>query len=202
VKKFFEWLVALGPVGVFILAILDSAGVPVVGGVDALLILITVTNPSAAYLAAAVAVAGSVIGSLVLFLIARKGGEAYLERYTVSRRGLRFKAWFLEYGLVTVFVPAVVPIVPMPMKVFVLSAGALGVSIWIFSAVLVVARSIRYFVIAWMGLRLGNQTLPYLGHHIGQLAALAVGLFAGLYVLIMLLDRRRKLRSVVEEDPT
>ncbi|MBV8818482.1 MAG: VTT domain-containing protein [Acidobacteriaceae bacterium] len=200
--KLFEWLVALGPVGTLMVSALDSAGIPMVGGVDALLIVVAVTSPSAAYLSAALAVAGSVAGSLVLFMIARKGGEAYLDKHTVSRRGLGLKSWFLEYGLLTVFVPAVVPIVPMPMKIFVLSAGALGVSPWVFSLVLGVARVIRYFIIAWMSLRLGSGTLPYLRQHLWQLVALAIGLFGFLYVVISVVDRRRKLRRAVQDETT
>ncbi len=189
---FVEILGALGPLGVLILAVLDSAGVPVVGGVDALMIWISVSNPGVAYSAAGCAVLGSVIGSLFLFFIARKGGEAYLHKYT-SARALRFKAWFLEYGMLTVFVPAAIPIIPMPVKIFVLSAGALGINTWMFTAVLLLGRLMRYFAIAWLGLRLGSDTLPYLRQHVWQLSFMAVGLFAVLYLLIHLLDRRRKI---------
>ncbi len=190
-KGFVEWLRALGPLGVFFLAILDGAGVPLVGGVDALLVWVAVTNPAAAYMSAATAVAGSMIGSLFLFMLARKGGEAYLSRYTSRPRGARLRNWFLEYGLLTVFVPALVPI-PMPMKIFVLSAGALGVKPWLFSIVLLAARILRYFFLAWLGLQLGYQTLPYLKHHVWQLCAVAAGLFVVLYLSIKFIDRRRK----------
>ena len=173
------------------MAILDSAGIPVVGGVDALLIWVSVTSPGTAYLAAATAVIGSLIGSLVLFFLARKGGEAYLARYTSSRRGAKLKSWFLEYGLLTVFVPSV-SFVPMPLKVFVISAGALGVNPLLFALVLTVARVIRYFFLAWLGLRLGDQALPYLKQHIWMFVALAIGLFASLYFLIAYLDKRRR----------
>lgn len=190
-----ETLRALGPLGVFVLAILDSAGVPIVGGVDALLIWVTVTNPGVAYWAAGMAVAGSVIGSLILFSLARKGGQAYLNRYTLSSRGARLKTWFLEYGLLTVFVPAVIPIVPMPLKVFVLSAGALRVNPVVFAGVMCCGRFIRYFTIAWLGLQLGDATIPYLRNHIWQLVGIAVFLFVSLYFTIRRFDGRRKLRN-------
>ena len=96
-----------------------------VGGVDALVVLVSALDSSRAYWAAAAAIVGSVAGSLGLFYIARKGGEAYLLRHTTSGRGARLRAWFLEYGLLTVFVPAFVPVIPLPLKIFVLSAGAL-----------------------------------------------------------------------------
>ena len=192
-KGILETLRALGPAGVLVLAMLDSAGVPVVGGVDALLIWVTVTNRSAAYPAAGLAVIGSVVGSLFLFSLARKGGEAYLERYTLSPRGAHFKAWFLEYGLLTIFVPAVVPIVPMPLKVFVLSAGALRVRPVVFAAVMLAARTIRYFTIAWLGRQLGDGTIPYLRHHIWQLVGLTGFLFLSLYLALRYFHRRNKL---------
>jgi membrane protein YqaA with SNARE-associated domain len=192
VRGFVEWVRALGPLGVFLLAMLDGAGVPLVGGVDALLVWVAVTIPAAAYISAAAAIAGSAIGSVFLFLLARKGGEAYLSRYTSTPRGKRLRNWFLEYGLLTVFVPALVPI-PMPMKIFVLSAGAMGVRPWLFTVVVVAARIPRYFFLAWLGLQLGNQTLPYLKHHVWQLCGIAVVLFVVLYLGIKYIDRRRKL---------
>jgi membrane protein YqaA with SNARE-associated domain len=199
VRHFVETLRALGPAGVLIIAILDCAGVPVIGGVDALVIFVSIATPQSAYPAAGMAVLGSLIGSLFLFIVARKGGEAYLDKYTVTPQGARLKSWFLEYGLLTVFVPAAVPIIPMPLKVFILSAGALGVSPVVFTVVLLVARLIRYYTIAYLALRLGNQTLPYLRHHIWQLLAIAVGGFVSLYILIRFADRRRKLRTLVTD---
>jgi len=47
-----------------LLAIADSAGVPIVGGVDALLIAIAVSRPRLAYISAICAIIGSLIGSL------------------------------------------------------------------------------------------------------------------------------------------
>ncbi len=198
-KHFILALQALGPTGVLLLAILDSLGLPLVGGVDALLIWVSVTNPAAAYPAAGTAVVGSVIGGLILFLLARKGGEAYLDRHTVSPRTARFRKWFREYGLLTIFVPAGVPIVPLPLKVFVLSAGAMGVSPLAFTSVMLLARLLRYFFLAWMVLRLGPDTLPYLKAHLWELVGIAIALFAGLYLLLKYLDRRRRLRTIVAE---
>lgn len=198
-RHFVETLRALGPLGVLLLAILDCAGIPVVGGVDALVVFVSIATPAQAYPAAGMAVLGSIIGSLFLFVIARKGGEAYLDKYTSTPKGARLKRWFLEYGLLTIFVPAGVPIIPMPLKVFILSAGALGVSPIVFTLVLLLARVIRYYTIAYLSLQLGGQTLPYLRHHIWHLLGIAVSLFVTLYLAIRVLDRRRKLRKLVED---
>ena len=125
-KRVTEALIAFGPLGLFLFAIADGAGVPSPGGLDAVLILLCANNPAAAYLLATVTLVGSITGCMILFYIARRGGEAYLAKYTASGRGARFKAWFQHYGLLTIFIPALIPI-PMPLKVFVICAGALGI---------------------------------------------------------------------------
>jgi uncharacterized membrane protein YdjX (TVP38/TMEM64 family) len=179
---------------VFLLAIIDSGGVPLVSGVDALLVLVSVWNPSQAYLSAVAAIAGSTIGSLGLFFIAKKGGEGYLLRYTSEGRGARLRAWFQEYGLLTIFVPALL-VIPMPLKICVLCAGALGVRWHRFLIVLLAARIPRYILLAWLGTRLGDQTLPYLRQHVWALLVFAVILFSGLYLIIRLLHRKRLSKS-------
>ena len=63
-------LVSYGPLGILLLAFIDSAGIPVASGMDALVILVAVKAPSRAYFAASLGVLGSLIGNLVLFMAA------------------------------------------------------------------------------------------------------------------------------------
>jgi uncharacterized membrane protein YdjX (TVP38/TMEM64 family) len=182
--------VSWGPLGVFFAAILDSAGIPIVGGVDALIVLVAVYDPRQGYVAAIAAIVGSILGNLILFFIARKGGEQYLRRYTSHGRGARLRAWFVEYGLLTIFVPALI-IVPLPLKLFVISAGALDGKVVRFVAVLAAARIPRYLFLAWLGTRLGKDTLPYLRHHVWQIALFGLALFAVLYLAILWEHRHR-----------
>ena len=165
-----------------------------IGGVDALIVLIAVVDHAQAYWSAAAAMAGSLIGCLLLFFMARKGGEAYLQRHTISPREARFRAWFHEYGLLTVFVPAFVPI-PLPLKIFIVSAGALEESPISFTIVMFAARIPRYLFLAWLGTRLGSETVPYLRLHAWQFGLLAIGLFAILYLVVGFLHRRHLTKS-------
>jgi membrane protein YqaA with SNARE-associated domain len=187
--------VSWGPGGVFFLGLLDSTGIPMVGGVDLYIVLVAMVDRSQGYLAAAAAIAGSLIGSLVLFMIARKGGAEYHRRHTSSPRGAKLRAWFHEYGLLTVFVPAFVPIIPLPLKIFIISAGALEESPMTFSIVLLAARIPRYMFLAWLGSRLGADTIPYLRQHIWELVLLAAALFVVLYFGVRIVHNYRVSKS-------
>jgi membrane protein YqaA with SNARE-associated domain len=186
-----------GPHGLFFLAILDSAGLPVVGGVDALLIAIATNTPGQAYLAATLAVAGSLAGSLVLFAIARKGGEVLLSKHISGRRGARLHLWFQRYGLVTVFIPAISPL-PLPLKIPIFCAGALRVRISYFIAVVLAARSIRYFALAYLAQRYGHETLRFLLSHGLLVAAIAIGLAVAAVVGLRLYQRHEAALGVPE----
>jgi membrane protein DedA with SNARE-associated domain len=174
-----------------LLAVLDSVGLPLPGGVDALLIAVAAVKPSRAYLAAMLTTVGSVAGCMVLFYIARKGGERYLDKYTQAGKGLRFRLWFLRYGLVTVFVPALLPI-PLPTKVFVICAGALGVRAVPFLLVVLAGRIPRCFGLAYLGAQLGEHSGAWLRAHAWHLAVVALVLLACLFMLIKLAGRSRQ----------
>jgi membrane protein DedA with SNARE-associated domain len=183
---------AWGPAGLFLLAILDSAGIPLHPGVDALIVFLAAKDPAHAYLNALIAVAGSIIGCMTLYYIARKGGQRYLDARTQSGSAAKFRAWFQRYGLATVFIPGVVPILPLPMKVFVISAGALGVRPLPFLLVVLAARVPRFLALAYLGTKLGQGSLDYLKHHIWHLAGFAVLLLVVILVVLRISDHYRE----------
>jgi membrane protein DedA with SNARE-associated domain len=189
-RRFVDTLIGWGPLGVFLFALLDSAGIPLVGGVDALLLTVSVLRPELAYLSAAAAIGGSLIGSWFLFALARKGGEAYLNRHTITPRGRKLRDWFQHYGLITVFIPALLPI-PLPLKIPVLCAGALGVSRRMFLGVLAAARIPRYFGLAWLGRQLGDDAGAWLKAHAWHIVIFALVLFVLLFGLVWWKDRQR-----------
>src|SRR6266849_5719792 len=107
---------------------------------------------------------------------------------TEPGRGERFRKWFQRFGLVTVFVPALIPI-PMPLKFFVISAGALRTRFLPFLTVILLARLPRYFGEAWLGIRLGQESTAFLKQHVWHFVVAAVGLFILIYLLILASER-------------
>lgn len=184
-------LVEFGPVGLLVLSFIDSVGVPVATGLDALLILIAVKTPQSAYLGAIACFTGSLGGNYLLFRIARSGGRRYLEKSGNPERVRRFRLWFERYGLVTVFIPALLPI-PLPLKLFVVSAGALQTGVRPFLLTVMLARFLRFFGDAWLGIHLGEGSGSYLKAHSWHFVGFALLLLLGLFSLIRLNDHWRQ----------
>ncbi len=186
-----DLLVSWGPLGLFLLSTIESMGIPNPGGTDAVLLVLTIAKPENAWLCAALAICGSLLGTMFFFEIARRGGERYLLRYTSSGRGARFRTWFVRYGLVTVFIPALLPIPFLPFKVFAACSGAMCVSRTRFLLVLVAGRIPRYFALAYLGAQLGEASGAWVKGHLWHMLAIAVVLSAVLYALIRWSDRNR-----------
>lgn len=185
------WLQTYGPWGVFGLALIDSMGVPLPTATDLVLLSIGMTGASgAAYLAAFLAVVGSLIGNAFLFQAVRHGRRLMTREEAAPGR---FQLWFRQYGLFTVFVPAIVPILPLPLKVFVISAGALRTPFNRFLGVLAIARVIRFFGLAYLALQLGADAEGFIRRNAWTMIGIALALAFVLYFI----GRRRRATQLV-----
>ena len=188
-------LLAFGPFGILLVALLDSLVIPLPAGVDVLVLTIAVeyvNDPQRAYFAAFMAVIGSTAGNIALFLAARHGTRWLIKDVTPSPRAQKFHDWFHRYGLLTVFVPCVTPVIPFPLKVFVVSAGALRTPLSKFILVVVTARILRYFGEAWLGLNLGPHAEAFLRRNAWSLLGAALAMAMIFYVAIRWNERRRE----------
>jgi membrane protein YqaA with SNARE-associated domain len=191
--KIAEALLAYGLWGVMLLSVIDSAGIPIPSGVDFLVVTIAASSakaPRYAYFVALLAVFSSTVGNIVLFMAARHGRRLVSKSEPAPGKGKRFQQWFDRYGLLSVFVPAVTPVVPLPLKVFVVSAGALRTPVGRFVAVVVLARIIRYFGEAWLGIQLGEDAKGFLIRNGWTIAGVAMAATLALVFLVRLKDRR------------
>lgn len=184
-----DLLLSWGPLGIFAFSLIDGLGLPNPGGTDVFLLVLTIAHANP-WLCAFLATLGSVIGSAIFYEIISRGGERWLTTFIASPRGQRFRSWFLRYGLVTVFIPALLP-VPLPFKAFAGCAAALRVSRTRFLLVIGVARLPRYFGLAYLGNQLGENSLHWVQGHLWQLITVAVLLAALLFALIRASDTAR-----------
>jgi membrane protein DedA with SNARE-associated domain len=193
-RKFTTALIAYGPWGVLLLSVLDSMGIPIPAAIDFLLVGVgaaSVRAPQHAYFSALLAVLGSTVGNILLFMGARHGRRLFSKTGPQPGTPQRFQKWFHRYGLLSVFVPAVTPVVPLPLKVFVISAGAFHTPFSRFLTVILLARIIRYFGEAWLGIQLGEDAKGFLIHNGWTIAGVALAATLALVFVVRLNDRRR-----------
>lgn len=180
------WFIAAakswGPFGAFLIAFGDSAFVPLPQGVDALLITQALASPEKALLAAALAVLGSVLGSLILYGIARKAGRLALES-RVSEKGIaKLEEQTRRYGPLGVVVPMMVPL-PLPTKIFVIAAGVFQMKIWHFLAATAFGRAVRYGGEVWLALEYGERATAVIKRN-APMAGIAAVVLIALFFLV------------------
>jgi membrane protein YqaA with SNARE-associated domain len=183
---------ALGAPGLFLISFLDSSVLtfPVIN--DLLLIELSIEHPSRMPLYALMAATGSVLGCVLLYFIARKGGEAFFHR-KAGERGAAIRHWVEENGFVGMLIAALLP-PPTPFKFFVFAAGVFEVPLWSYISAITLARAIRYFGIGYLAIRYGNDALPYLKGHKLEAAVIII-----LFVLLSYLGSKVILRRKPEQ---
>jgi membrane protein YqaA with SNARE-associated domain len=195
--RFRHWIAAtlpaLGAGGIFLAAFLDSSFVSLPLINDFLVVEMSVLRPARMPLYAAVATLGSLAGCLLLFFLARKGGEVYFHRHA-GGRAARVRAWLRRYEFLAIAVPAILP-PPMPFKLFVLGAGVFQGEVGTFSMALVVGRGFRYFALGFLAVRYGENAQRALAEH-----KLAFVLAALAFVALSYLVTRAAFRKEVASD--
>jgi len=153
----------LGAPGLFLISFLDSSVLtfPVIN--DLLLIEISIQHPLRMPLYAAMAGLGSLLGCLLLYFIAKKGGEALFKRKAGSHAHA-IRRWVERNGFGGMLLAALLP-PPTPFKVFVFAAGVFEVPLASFVSAIALARAIRYFGIGYLAVRYGNDAMPFLRQH-------------------------------------
>ena len=153
----------LGAPGLFLISFLDSSVLtfPVIN--DLLLIDLSIQHPERMPLYAFMAALGSLLGCVLLYFIARKGGEAFFHK-RAGDRAHTIRHWVERNGFGGMLVAALLP-PPTPFKIFVFAAGVFEVPLASFASAIALARAIRYFGVGYLAVRFGNNALPLLQQH-------------------------------------
>jgi len=162
-SPFARWLMNLGPVGLFGLAVVDSSviPIPVPGSTDLILLLLTAfraRSASSPIILAASAFAGSAIGGYLAWAAGKRGGEAALTKLGKGRFVRSIHGWVRHKGMLSVGLAAILP-PPIPLTPFLLAAGALGLSRNRFLIAYCAGRAVRYGAVAWLGYRYGRAVV-------------------------------------------
>jgi membrane protein YqaA with SNARE-associated domain len=188
-EKLLEWLITYGWMGLFGISLVDSSGVPLPGGPDAAMILLSANAHAMMPVYALAATVGSTIGCTLLYLAARQAGSAALKRIAPERRD-RIENLLGRFDMVAVMVPAVLP-PPFPFKPFVLSAGVFKLKISRFVAAIFIGRAIRFLIEGWLAIKFGEEAGAIIKRN--GLTVLAV---VGIIVVVVLALRVYRARRV------
>lgn len=178
-----QHLAALGIPGLFLIALLDAAAVPVPGGAEALTMFLAWQEPAQLPVIVLAGALGATIGALVFYRLGRMGGDLALSRLDparqewVKRQVTRHAFWAL---LVCVMLPP-----PFPTKPLVLAAGVVGTRLAVFATAVFTGRVVRYSVLGYLGYRFGDQAARAVRTYYPQVLLVAAGL-----LLLYLLGRK------------
>jgi membrane protein YqaA with SNARE-associated domain len=158
------WATEFGGIGLFVLAMLDSSFLSFPQVNDLLIIYLSTKTPALMPYYAGMTTAGSIVGCFLLYAFARRGGEMFLRKRFSGERVERGLALYQRHGLLAVVVPSLLP-PPTPFKLFVLLAGAAGVSPWKFGAAIAIGRGIRYFGQGYLAVLYGEAAAEWVRNH-------------------------------------
>ena len=125
-----------------------------------------------AVLCTVASVLGGIAGYAIGFFLFEALAEPTLVRLGKAEAMAEFAARIEEVGGVAVFGAA---LTPFPYKVITIMSGALQINFGVFVAASVVGRSLRFFLVAAVVKKLGNQAERWLKEHF---ALFTLGLFA------------------------
>jgi len=163
-RSFSHWILTLfaSPVGVFVLAALDSTlffSLPF--GIDAAVIILAARLRELWWAVPLLATSGSVVGAALTFWMGVKIGEQGLDRWVPAKRLKRIRDRVRKSGAIALAVLDLIP-PPFPFTPFVLAAGALEVKTTTFFVTLTVCRIFRFGLEAALAQRYGARILAWL----------------------------------------
>jgi membrane protein YqaA with SNARE-associated domain len=190
-----EYLITYGAFGLYVVALLDSTFVPLPSSADALMLLLSTTNPRWMLLYAFMATSGSALGCFILYLISRRAGARALNRFSEAKRN-RVKNWIERYDMFAVLAATLLP-PPFPFKLFVVTAGVFRFSLLRFMLAIIVGRGFRFLLEGYFAVRYGTQAKEILAKYYPWIG---LGLVVGI-VIFVLLRQKFKRPEIVPDHP-
>ena len=194
----------LGVWGLAGLALLDSALIPLPGGLIGWVVFYVAADGKNFLLCALVTAAMSTLGSLLPFYVGRIGGEAFLLKKINRERYERLRDRFERQEFLAIMLPAMSP-PPVPLKLFEFCAGVFEMRVRNFLLALFAGKFIQFLVVALFALRYGTAASTII-QNAYRTHARAVLTVLGLLVFILLVwvvrrvfDRRRGTLLPIEE---
>lgn len=152
---------------------------------DVLMIPMILARPARAWVIATVALVGSVLGGILGYAIGwglfESVGRPVLEFYGKEAYFGEFSARYNEYGAWAVLFAGVTP---FPFKVITILSGSTGLNLGVFMVASVIARGLRFFVLAALLWKFGAPIRTFIERYLGLLFTVFMGLLIGGFVAV------------------
>ena len=159
-----KWILRLGAPGLILVGLIDNSVIPIPGGMDIFVILLTAHRRSWWIVYAVIATGAAELGGYVTYRLAKKGGKEGLEKKIGQSRAQKVYRRFDKGGFSTVMVGAMIP-PPFPLVPVLMAAGILQYSPRKFLAALGIGRGIRFFAVAFLGYAYGTAIVGWLSQY-------------------------------------
>ena len=189
-RKTYDWTMAMaaGPRAVWALcavAFIESSFFPIPP--DLLLIPLVLANRDKAFRLAAYATIASVLGGAFGYVIGYYLYEAIgiplLDFYHYTAQFEKFCAAYNNYGAWVVFGAG---ITPFPYKIITIASGVTKLNFLVFMVASVIARGIRFYLIAWLLWKWGAPMKTWIEKNLGWLSILFFVLLVGGFLALKL----------------
>ena len=191
IRRLYDWTLALAahPKALWWLAavaFVESSVFPIPP--DILMIPMIVAAPRRAFLIAGVATVSSVLGGLFGYWIGAtlfdSVGQPVLAFYGMTDKFDVFSENYNAWGAWAVLIAGVTP---FPYKVITILSGSTGLSLPVFMAASVVARGLRFFIVAALLWKFGAPIRDFIEKRLGLMFTLAVVVLLGGFAAVKLL---------------
>lgn len=191
IRKLYHWTISLAehPRALWALALVafvESSVFPIPP--DILMIPMIIAAPSRAFLIAAVAVVASVLGGMLGYFIGwglfDVIGGPILEFYGKVDEVDIFADRYNEWGAWAVLIAG---ITPFPYKVITILSGWTGLSFPVFVIASLIARSLRFFLIAVLLWKFGTPIRDFIERRLGLMFTLFVVILLGGFTMVKFL---------------
>lgn len=182
-RRLYDWTLTLAasPHAMWALALvafIESSVFPIPP--DVLMIPMIISRPRAAFRIAAVATVSSVAGGLAGYWIGyglfESVGRPVLEFYGKDAYFDEFATNYNAWGAWAVLIAGVTP---FPYKVITILSGSTGLNIWVFLAASVIARGLRFFIVAALLWKFGAPIRDFIERRLGLMFTLFVVILLG-----------------------
>lgn len=188
VRWCYDWMIdmASSPHALFFLALIafiESSFFPIPP--DIMLIPMVLASPQKAWKIAGVATVASVVGGYFGYAIGVFGYELIakpiLNFYGYMAQFQTFQGYYHEWGAWIVFGAG---ITPFPYKVITIASGVVHMDLLVFGLASVVARGIRFYLVAWLLKKYGEPMREFIDKNLGMLSVLFLILLLGGFACI------------------